>query len=295
MPRPQGAANVVAFVDRDEIATTEAQEIRHLARQVDLTALEQFKAQLRHQESFLSWIDSRHEQLLEAKRQLDPNGRGPKDAVYRKYRWYASQQSLLEAINAFEVFYKNSFVGLAEALRNHVPPENIKGNVEAKVLWAAKEPASFASLIFEQRLFHSLDNIDEVTKMLVDAKRYMPNNLNSPMRARVIAIQAVFQVRHTLSHNQGHVTQSDRAKFSALGYDAAQAEVIDPSKEHFGGVIRDLLKQESKEFTDWLLNEAAKFLLDRHQNGGLPLNAQVRSCIEKHIGTHAAIRALPWS
>lgn len=40
MPRPQGAANVVAFVDRDEIATTKAQEIRHLARQVNLTALE---------------------------------------------------------------------------------------------------------------------------------------------------------------------------------------------------------------------------------------------------------------
>lgn len=295
MPRPQGAANVEAFIDRDEIATTGAEEIRHLARQVDLTALEQFKAQLRHQASFLNWIDSRHDQLLEAKRQLDPNGRGPKDAVYRKYRWYASQQSLLEAINAFEVFYKNSFIGLATALRNHVPAENIKGNVDAKVLWAAEGAASFASLIFEQRLFHSLDNIDEVTKMLVDAKRYVPSNLNSPLRARVIAIQAIFQIRHTLSHNQGHVTQSDRAKFAAVGYNAAHAEVIDPSKEHFGEVIRDLLKQESTEFTDWLLTEAARFLLARHQNARLPLSLQVKDQIEKHIGRHSAITALPWS
>ncbi|WP_200196775.1 hypothetical protein [Halorhodospira abdelmalekii] len=285
----------MAFVDRQEIATTEAQAIRHLARQVDLTAVEQFKAQLRHQESYLKWIDSRHNELLDAKRQLDPNGRGPKDGVYRKYRWYAEQQSLLEAINAFEVLLKNSFIGLAKALRNYVPPEKIKGDVEAKVLWAAKGSASFASLIFEHRLFHKLDNVDDVTNMLIGSKRYMPSNLNNPLRPRVIALQAVFQIRHTLSHNQGHITQSDRAKFASLGYEAAHAEVIDPSENHFGRVVRDLLRQESSDFTDWLLTKTAGFLNDRHQNAGAQLDARARKRIERYLGSHAAISALPWA
>lgn len=286
MARPRGAVNVVPFVDRDEISTTEAQGIRHLSRQVELCAQDQFNAQLRHQKSYLNWIDSRHQQLLDAKRQLDPEGRGPKDAVYRKYRWYASQQCLLEAINAFEVFFKSSFVGLAKSIRRYVPPEKIKGNVDAKVLWASRGSASFTALIFEQQLFHNLENIDNVTSMLIGAKRYKPNDLNSPLRKRVVAIQTIFQIRHTLSHNQGNVTQSDRAKFASFGYEAEHSEVIDPSKDHFGDVVLDLLKQESKEFTEWLLKSTAKYLLDRHRNGGITLKLRIKSRIEKNIGSH---------
>ncbi len=294
MPRPRGATNIVAFEDRKEVVTTKAQEIRHLARQVDLTAYDQFKAQLRHQDSFLTWIDSRHKELLEAKRQLDPGGRGPKDAVYRKYRWYASQQSLLEAINGFEVFFKNSFIGLAKSIRYFVPPEKIKGTVDARVLWASRGSASFSSLIFEQQLFHNLANVDDVTNMLIGSRRYMPNNLNHPLRTRVVALQAVFQIRHTLSHNQGHVTQSDRAKFSALGYEIEHAEVIDPSKDNLGEVVRKLLLTEAKEFTDWMLDKTAEFLRERHQTAGVALDGRAKRRLDRHLGTNAKISSLPW-
>ena len=91
MARIRGAANIESFDTRSEIASTSTQQIRHLARQANLTPREQFKALLGHQANFLHWIDTRHRELLEEKRQLNPNGRGPKDAIYDKYRWYAEQ------------------------------------------------------------------------------------------------------------------------------------------------------------------------------------------------------------
>lgn len=294
MPRPQGAANIQPFEARNSVATIATKEIKHLSRQVDLVPKEQFKALLRHQRNFLSWIDTRHKELLGAKQQLDPNGRGPKDAVYRKYRWYAEQQSLLGAINAFEAFYKNTFINLGIAIQSYVPPDRIKGAVDAKTLWATPEYASSSSLIFEHQLFHNLVTVDEVTNMLVGARRYMPNNINNPLQGRVKALQAVFQIRHTISHNQGHITQSDRAKFVALGYNAANAEVLDPSKDHLGTVVRELLAIEAGEFTNWILDKAAFYLTKRNEDAGVILQIQHRDEIEKFVGTRPSIRSLPW-
>lgn len=216
MARTQGARNFVPFLDRDKVETTNAKGIRHLAGQPDETPFEQFKSIIRHQKNYLDWIDSRHKELLETKALLNPDGRGPKDAIYKKYRWYSEQATLLEAINGFEVFYKNSFIGLATSLRRHVPTSQLKGNIDAKVLWAAEGKTSFSSLIFEHQLYHDFEKVDESSNMLIKKKRYTPNNTNSPMRPRVLALKAIFQIRHTISHNQGRVTQSDKAKLYLL-------------------------------------------------------------------------------
>jgi hypothetical protein len=292
MSRPQGAANIQPFEARVAVATTSAQDVRHLARQSDLSPLDQFEALLRNQRNFLNWIDTRHSELTAAKKQADPNGRGPKDGVYRKYRWYTEQQSLLEAINGFEVFYKSSAIALAKSVRRYVAPQKIKGSVDAKVLWLAQGSASFVSLIFEHQLFHNLDAIDDATNMLIGAKRYTPSNLNGPLAGRVRAIQCIFQMRHTLSHNQGRVTQSDSAKFASLGYAAGHGEVLDPGKDHLGNVVRDLLKLEAQEFTAWVLSKTATFLSAAGQRHPLPKKAKDR--IEKHIGSHPDLDALAW-
>lgn len=292
MPRSQGAGNIQPFDARAEVATTSAQDVRHLARQSDLSPLDQFEALLRNQRNFLRWIDTRHSELTAAKRQIDPNGRGPKDSVYRKYRWYTEQQSLLEAINGFEVFYKSSAIVLAKSIRRYVLPHKVKGSVDAKVLWMAQGSTSFVSLVFEHQLFHNLDVIDNATNMLIDAKRYTPNNLNGPLADRVRAIRCIFQMRHTLSHNQGRVTQSDSAKFAALGFAAEHGDVLDPGKDHLGDAVRDLLRLEAREFTNWILSKTATYLSTPGQQH--PLKQKTKDRIEKLLGSHPDLDALAW-
>lgn len=292
MPRPQGSANIPSFESRQEIATTSAKEVVHLARQEDLTPLSQFEALLRNQRNFLHWIDTRHIELSEAKKIIDPDGRGPKDSVYRKYRWYTEQQSLLEAVNGFEVFYKNSIIALGRSLRRHVSPHKIKGTVDAKTLWISEGSASFISLIFEHQLFHSLESIDDATNMIIGARRYMPNNQNGPLYNRARALQCAFQLRHTLSHNQGRVTQSDSAKFAAVGFKARKNEVLDPGKDHLGDVVRDLLREEAQEFTSWTLEKTAAFLANLGQH--TILKQSTKKAIEDGLGTHPALESLHW-
>ncbi|MDR5865155.1 hypothetical protein QC758_19570 [Halomonas campisalis] len=294
MTRKKGAKNITAFDDRAEIATTATKSIRHLSREDDSTPSQQFHATLKNQGNYLKWIDSRHTELQKARNELDPDGRGPKDATYRKYRWYAEQTTLLEAINAFEVFYKNSFIGLACALRRVIPPERIKGAVDAKVLWANQGKTSFPSLIFESQLFHDLEQIDKVSSMLIEAKRYNPNNQASSNRKLVLSLQAIFQIRHTLSHNQGRVTQSDMSKLEMHGYSASLNEVIDPEKNHLGQSIRKRLRSEVNAYTKWLLNNTAKFLERRSRTGDIVLDVKLKKSIEHYVGSNAEISKLDW-
>lgn len=294
MPRPQGSKNFVPFVERDRVDTTNTQSIRHLARQPDETPLEQFKSIIRHQKNYLDWIDSRHKELLEAKAELNPDGRGPKDAIYKKYRWYSEQSTLLEAINGFEVFYKNTFIGLARSLRRHVPTSQLKGSVDAKVLWAAEVRTSFSSLIFEHQLYHDLEKIDEASNMLVKKKRYTPNNLNSPLRPTVLSLKAIFQIRHTISHNQGRVTQSDKAKLLSFGYEASIGEIIDPNKNYLGRSVKELLLQEAEDFTAWTLENCALYLASRQTIDGVVLDINLKRRIERHVGRHQDLDRLPW-
>ncbi|WP_190278958.1 hypothetical protein [Dokdonella koreensis] len=190
------------------------------------------------------------------------------------------------------MFYKSSAIALARSLRRYVAPQKVKGSVDAKVLWLAQGSTSFVSLIFEHQLFHSLDAVDDATSMMIGAKRYTPSNLNGPLAGRVRAIQCVFQMRHTLSHNQGRVTQSDSAKFAALGFTAEHGEVLDPGKDHLGEVVRDLLKLEAQEFTAWLLAKTAAFLSSPGQRH--PLTQKAKDRIEKLLGTHPDLDALAW-
>lgn len=296
MTRPTGSQNIVPFEARSSIATTSAAEIQHLSRYAHLTALDEFKNQLRHQRSFLQWIISRHESLQKAKRQLDPNGRGPKDKTYQKYRWYAEQQTLLEAINAFEVFFKRSLVALAKSLRSYIPASKIKGSIDARVLWAANGAGDIEALLFEHQLFHSLGTVDDATGMLIGKRRYQPDNPQGQYsRSRLKALQGIFQIRHTLSHNQGFVTSSDSTKFQVYGFTATQGEIIDPSSEYTGRVVRQFLREEAEGFTEWLLQQISVYLRSLHQNDKVPLLAVHKANIEQLLGSHADIDNLPWT
>lgn len=295
MPRTKGAKNVIPLEARDSIPTTDTKSVKHLARQIEDTPVEQFKALLGHQSNYLKWIDSRHQELQEAKRELNPDGRGPKDSVYRKYRWYAGQQCLLEAINAFEVFYKRTFIALAEVMRRQIPPERIKGSVDAKTLWVNRGTTSFPALIFESLLFHDLEQVDKASDMLIEARRYNPNNRASPMQGRVRALKAAFQIRHTLSHNQGLVTQSDEAKFQALSFEISKQQAIDPSIDDLGSAVTNLLSSEANQFTDFLLDSAAKLLRSQNESGGVSLPIALRKNFEKRIGMTSSLRSLPWT
>lgn len=297
MPRTKGATNIVRFEKRSHIETSSNKEIRHLA-DLGPSPLKQFKDLLRHQENFLKWIDDRHRGLQEAKeaqaRLEGGQKKGPKDAIYRKYRWYAEHLTLLEAINSFEVFYKQTLIALASALREFIPPANIKGSIDGRVLWSTTGEVDIASLLFEHQLFHDLENVDKATQMLIDARRYNVNNPNSPLKEAIKSIQAIFQIRHTLSHNGGLVTGSDSTKLKVYGYDALVNEVIDPTKENLGKVILDLLKGEATDFTEWLRKSTIDYLQKVVQrNLKVPLSK--REQLQSQLGGNKEWDAVLWS
>ncbi|MEI7267918.1 hypothetical protein [Pectobacterium versatile] len=294
MGRKAGAKNFISFQDRNLINTTDTKDIRHLVKRPEQTPLEQFKSLIRNQKNYLEWIDSRHKDLQNAKSKLQFGIRGPKDSVYNKYRWYSEQSTLLEAINGFEVFYKATFIALAKSLRRYVPTNQIKGMVDAKVLWASEGQVSFPALIFEHQLYHDFEKINEASNMLIKKKRYEPNNMKSTLRPRLLALQAIFQIRHTISHNQGLVTQSDKAKLVSLGYNANIGEVIDPTKNYLGRSVRELLLKEADDFTTWLLDNCASYLKDLNVENGVLLENKLKVRIEKRIGKNNELNKLTW-
>lgn len=238
MARTTGAKNIANWTQLTSIPTTTSQEIRHLAASSGVTALAEFENALDHQSRYLSWIDTRHEALLAMKGTKYTSKGGPKDQTFRKYRWYADQQQLLEAVNGMEVFYKRSLVRLAEAIQSYVPADKIKGSIDAKVMWSMRGKVSVPALLLEHQLFHSTDQVDQSTHMLIDAKRYMSSNPSAVMRPTLRGLQTAFQVRHTLSHNQGLVTSSDAAKFRLIGCSAQEGQVVDPQKDRMSESLR---------------------------------------------------------
>ncbi len=300
MARPKGAVNITPFENRDCIETSNSQEIQHLAK-LGVSPLSQFKGLLNHQKGFLNWIDDRHTKLQDITKELNElrggHKGGPKDATYRKYRWYAEHLTLLEAINGFEVFYKQTLIELASILKELIPPANIKGQVDGKVLWSMTGEVDVASLLFEHQLFHDLDNVDKATQMLINARRY---NVNAPkplLKERLTAIQAIFQVRHTLSHNGCLVTGSDSTKLKVLGYDAPINEVIDPTKNRLGETISTVLKSEATDFTDWLRKSTIKYLQEVTQRN-LQVPSSKRSKLQNLFqlgGGNKEWDAVPWS
>lgn len=297
MTRTAGSSNVKKFEDREKVSTTGSQEIKHLAATVDGTALDQFIALLRHQQNYLSWIETRHSDLNDAKKELaqlkGENYRGPKDSTYRKYKWYAEHSILLEAINGLEVFYKQTLINLGKAIRWYVPPENLGGAVDAKILWGLSK-ASIPELIFEHQLYHDLDNIDKACSALIGARRYNKKSPKANLKTRIKSLQTIFQIRHTLSHNHGVVTVSDKSKLEILGYSAKVKEVIDPSKDDLRKSIVKVLTDEATDFTSWLLDNTADYLKRQNTDRGMELKQKTKDRLEKMLGKSQKLDGLDW-
>lgn len=293
--RKAGAKNVDLFGDRVSIATTSDDDIKHLARVVNATNFVTFKTLIDHQFAYIKWIEDRHKELKKLKKAEATNNRGPKESTYQKYKWYSEQLTTLEAINAFETFYKQTLISLAKAIRNHVPAERLKGSVDSKILWSVRGRFSIPEVMFEHQLFHDLEKVDELTSILIQKKRYTFGSATTDLKKAIRAIETIFQIRHTLSHNQGYVTTSDAAKFKMRGRSIESLQVIDPSKDKLGYAIRKFLLKEAEEFTAWLVDATSDYLKSRVSDCGAILQNSILSRIESEIGTSAKLQALPWS
>lgn len=285
MARVKGAKNIVSFAKRTQIETTATKGIRLLIKEEQCPLMD-LKTLLRNQENFLYWIADRHEKLQKAKNELAPQTepagkkgpKGPKDATFRKYKWYAEHLLLLEAINGLEVFYKRTFIALGNALHEFIPAGEVKGAIDAKILWSLTDDINAPSLIFENQLFHNIETINEATRMLVGKTRYQNNSHITK------CIKAVFQIRHTLSHNSGLVTDSDATKFKILGFEIKSKEVIDPTSQNLSSAIFKFLRQEAKDFTDWLRNSTIEFLTDILKNQGPQIPASKKGPLKRLLG-----------
>ena len=299
MSRTVGTKNIASFDKRDAIASSHDSQIKHLATEAPNTSLDEFLRVLTHQRNYIDWIQTRHDDLTAAKDKIAVlNGgtaRKPKDATFRKYKWYAEHVALLEVINAFEVFYKRTTINLAKAIRWYVPADRLKGSIDTKILWSVRGRFSFAEMIFEHQLYHDLDNIDRACESLILAKRYNKSSPKPDVKSVVRSLQVIFQIRHTLSHNHGLLTGSDVGKLKILGFDATIGEVIDPSKNDFGLSINRFLETEAREFTNWLLAATAKYLQNYAKNGEYSLTRRTLGRIENTIGKSSELSAINWA
>lgn len=293
--RKAGAGNVELFGDRVSIATTSDDDIKHLARVVNATNFVTFKTLIDHQFAYIKWIEDRHKELKKLKKAEAGNTRGPKESTYQKYKWYSEQLTTLEAINAFETFYKQTLISLAKAIRDHIPAERLKGSVDSKILWSVRGRFSMPEVMFEHQLFHDLEKVDELTAILIQKKRYTFGSASTDLKKSIRAIETIFQIRHTFSHNQGYVTTSDAAKFKMRGRSIESLQVIDPSKDKLGYAIRKFLVKEAKEFTVWLVDATSDYLKSRIDDCGTILQNAILSRIESEIGTSEKLKALPWT
>lgn len=301
--RTKGAKNRVAFERRQVIATSSSEHIRHLAS-ITGNPLEEFRALLNHQDRFLVWLDKRYDTIVGQKKTIDAleekrGGKGPtgaKAATFVKYRWYAEQLVLLEAINAFETFFKRTFVKLGKILQGFVQPGEMKNiSVDPRLLWSITDSKCIPELVFEQRLFHDLDEIDNAAYMLIGKRRYIPKQPNSSMKIRVRALQVIFQIRHTLSHNSGLVTASDAAKFRRFQSVVTVGEVIDPVKDDLGLSVFRELETEAMDITTWLAKETAAFLTRCAHEQGLSVPKSTRKSLKSLLGNNECWKAVPWS
>jgi hypothetical protein len=185
----------------------------------------------------------------------------------------------LELINGFEVFYKTSIIRLAECIQPYIDPDSLKGTVDAKVLLHANLNTSSMALIFEKNLFHDLKSVNEATASLIGQIKYTDPNAKNMKKLR-----AVFQLRHTLSHNSGLVTQSDATKFKILGYTVTAKEAIDPASDDLDIALSKFLSSEAEAFTKWISEKTRKYLSD----SGYKISIQERDNLIKYFGENNA-------
>lgn len=261
MGRTAGAPNITPFEHRREIPVAHTSQLQFIKD--DMSPLRQFETIVRRQQTFIKWMQTRHERIIEQKREIikldtgrHQNRAGAYDKSYRKHRWHAQRMALLDVVNAFEFFYKTTIIRLAYHLHGIVPSSEITGNVNASFLWESQRGYSIADMIFEHRLFHDLAEVNKCTKMLIGKGRYECQPGNSRYRQ----IQCIFQIRHTLSHNCGKLTQSDAAKIKKYQYQVSPDGVIDPDKDFFGDSVMRHLRTEARDFTDWIKDETIQYL-----------------------------------
>ncbi len=170
---------------------------------------------------------------------------------------------------------------MAECIKPYINPESLKGEVDAKVLWHANNGTSLIALVFEKRLFHDLSAVDEATNQIIGKKRYNPNNRNSPIYKSIVKkLEAIFQIRHTLSHNSGLVTESDASKLKVIGYSITAGEAIDPAADGLGLSVARFLRDEAESFTGWIKSETKSYLIDN----GLKITTTERDNLKKYFG-----------
>jgi hypothetical protein len=302
MGRTIGAKNVQAFENRHKVETSNGDQVRHLA-DIKGTPLQEFVGLLQHQKRFVDWVDSRHSTIVDLKADIDQlNGlqkrsgpRGAKNATFVKYRWYAQQLIMLEAVNAFETFYKKTFVALGTVLRDYIKAEVFKDyRIDATVVWSTAGIVSAPVLIFEQGLYHDLEAIDKATQALVRQRRYNQQDPKSAISKRITALRIIFQVRHTLSHNNGMVTDGDAAKFRRLGFAVNAGEIIDPAKDNFGLAILKQLQTEAGDFTDWLARAVHEFLNSQVEQGNLLIPYTKKKEMIEILGEHDCWKHVMW-
>lgn len=305
--RTRGSKNIKRFGERTSVPTSTTVDVKHLAA-LGGNPLKQFVGILNHQANFLSWIETRHEKIVTLKKKLltlekKQSGKGPiggKEGTFVKYRWYSDHLVLLEAINAFETFYKNTLTQLGAILQPYVHPDKDRVvKINARLLWGISGEAVLSTLVpalvFEHELFHDLDEVDWGTDLLIGKRRYNKKTEKNPLAARVKALRGIFQVRHTLTHNCGMVTKSDYAKFKELNLGISQGEVIDPVKESLSlGILKEL-ELEANEFTKWLRSETAKFLEGCIANRGLQVPKSKKEALENLLGSDASWNSVNWS
>ncbi len=193
-------------------------------------------------------------------------------------------------------FFEKTLVRLGMLLGDYVPPDAFKDiKIDAPLVWSTAGQISASALMFEQSLFHDLEAIDKCLQMLVEARRYNQHSPKPGLAKRVKAIRAIFQIRHTLSHNSGLVTDGDAAKFKRLKFQITPSEVIDPARDYLGTAVFLILDAEATEMTAWLADATATFLQKCITDRTLAVPLSSKGDFEKLLGTRPSWANVTWS
>jgi hypothetical protein len=306
MARTQGAKGIKPFKKWTSVPTSARSNIRHLSS-IKGGPLDVYLGLLKHQENYLKWIHSRHTLILDLKSRLlmcqnptsTKKGR-VKEATYAKYRWYTEQTVVLESINSFETYFKTTLTRLGAILQPYVNPSpNRVLKINAKELWGITGEKLFPEMVplieFEQQLFHNLEEVDRATDLLIGKRRYNPNVVSNPLSESIKAIRGMFQIRHTLSHNAGLVTKSDRAKYLSIGLTITENEVIDPRSGSLSKAIFKSLASEAQEFNRWLRLETAGYLSRCIADRGLSVPVAKRTELIALLGKDKCWATVTWT
>jgi hypothetical protein len=279
--KPIGTKNILSLGERKSIPTVASMDLS--TGHDDKNAKKALSQLVKVNDNFIRWIKKHHGMLSK----VVEGGKPPsklKKKIFDKYCWYAEKLVILEAINGFETFYKNSLISLATVLRDYVDIENITGNVDIKILWIHKHHSP-PKLLLENQIFYDLAAIDKYTRMFLNKARYDGSNKKLKREIQEICrgIRCMFQIRHTLSHNNGKVIKADRTKFKSLGYDVAVDQFINPLAESLAESIKKLIETESEFFSNFLKVEALNILKKKSSSEEIPM--EIKDILMSEFGT----------